>query len=82
MTEWRGVADALAMVLRKNGVGGRQFNSALDLYDEAVAEDEAQRKTWGAETCECACAHKRRDPCKFTLTGKSTDCCLPCGRGA
>lgn len=35
---WRGIADALAMVLRKNGVGGRQWESAIDLYDEAVAK--------------------------------------------
>lgn len=33
---WRGIADALALVLRKNGVGGRQWQSAMDLYDEAT----------------------------------------------
>lgn len=38
--QWRSIADALAMVLRKNGVGGRQYNAAMALYDEAVAEED------------------------------------------
>lgn len=32
---WEAVADALAEVLRKNGVGGRAWGAALDLYDDA-----------------------------------------------
>lgn len=37
--QWRGIADALALVLRKNGVGGRQWQSAMDLYDSSVYEE-------------------------------------------
>lgn len=39
LRKWRGIADALAMVLRKNGVGGRQFKSALQVYEEAKELD-------------------------------------------
>lgn len=35
---WRGLADALALVLKRNGVGGRQWQSAVDLYDQSSDE--------------------------------------------
>jgi hypothetical protein len=41
--QWEAIADALAEVLRRNGVGGRAYNSALDLYEQQKAESNLEK---------------------------------------
>ena len=41
--KWRSIADQLAATLLKNGVGGADFNLALDRYREAGGNLEADR---------------------------------------
>lgn len=44
--------------------------------DKALRGIERRKAAWGRQKCECACAHKRRDPCIGP-----PKCLLPCGMG-